>query len=82
MDVLMIVAIGGFAVLCGVVSMKIAAGKGRSPFVWGLTGLVLNLAGLLIVLVVPRAGERRAGLSVERRTGDAGKPYGAKAATT
>lgn len=79
MDVLMIIAIGGLAVLCCVVSAKIAAGKGRSRFVWGLAGLLLNLAGLLFIVVMPRAGRRRTRPSIECRTPDARKPYGAKA---
>lgn len=80
MDVMMIVAIVGFAVLCGAVSMKIAAGKGRNPIVWGAVGLVLNLPGLLIVLVVPRHNERRAAAQDRRPAGSGAEPRGAKAA--
>lgn len=81
MDVLMIIAIVGFAVLCGGVSTKIAAGKGRNPLAWGTAGLVLNLLGLLIVIVVPsRADDRFAVLRTARPATGAGKSGGAKAA--
>jgi len=80
MDVVLIVAIVGFAVLCGAVSMKIAAGKGRNPVVWGAIGLILNLPGLLIVVVVPSHDERRAVPQDRRHAGGGADPRGAKAA--
>lgn len=60
MDAVMIVAVVGFAALCGAVSFKIAAGKGRNPLLWGLVGLVFNLLGMLVVVVVPRTHTARA----------------------
>lgn len=62
MDALLIIAICLLAVLCCGVSVKIAIGKRRSPVLWGLVGLLLNLLGLLIVVFVPghRAEPHRA----------------------
>ncbi|GEM_PF-2887874 len=80
MDIVLIVAIVGFAVLCGAVSMKIAAGKGRNPIVWGAVGLVVNLPGLLIVVVVPRHDQRRAVVQDRRPAGSSADSRGAKAA--
>ena len=77
MDVMLIIAIIGLAAICCGVSVKIAAGKGRSPLLWGLVGLVLNLLGLLVVVVVP--GHK----TVPAPACDAGSPaapHGPKAA--
>ena len=54
MDVMLVIAIVGLALTCCGVSVKIAAGKGRAPILWGLVGLLLNLLGLLVVVVLPR----------------------------
>jgi hypothetical protein len=56
----MIVAICGFAVLCGAVNMKIAAGKQRDPLLWALVGLLFNVVGLLVAIVMPRHQEKPA----------------------
>lgn len=75
MDAVMIVAVVGFAVLCGAVSLKIAAGKGRSPVLWGLVGLVFNLPGLLVAVVVPKARvEECVSAAVRPAPSGAGKP--------
>lgn len=58
MDVMMVLAICGFAVICGGVGMRIAAGKQRSPLLWALVGLVFNVVGLLVLVVMPQHRER------------------------
>jgi hypothetical protein len=73
----MIVAICGFAVLCGAVNIKIAAGKQRDPLLWALVGLVFNVVGLLVAIVVPRHREKPA---PEMRTERSAAGRGAKAA--
>jgi len=54
MDGMMVVAICGCAVVCAGVSMKIAAGRGRNPLLWGAVGLVFNLPGLAVTLFLPK----------------------------
>ena len=60
MDVMMIIAVAGFALLCCAVSIRIAAGKQRSPLLWGLVELLFNLVGLLVIVMLPRHGARPA----------------------
>jgi hypothetical protein len=53
MDVAMILAICGLAVVCAGVTVKIALGKGRNPVIWGVFGLLLSLVSLVVVTVLP-----------------------------
>jgi hypothetical protein len=53
MDTSMVIAICGFAVVSGAVSMKIAAGKDRNPSLWAIVGLVFNIPGLLAAVFMP-----------------------------
>jgi hypothetical protein len=86
MDTSMVIAICGFAVVCGAVSMKIAAGKDRNPSLWAIVGLVFNIPGLLAAVFVPphvetSAAEGQAAKSgAEDRAGKAQSSHGAEAA--
>ena len=53
MDVAMILAVSGLALVCAGVAVKIALGKGRNPVLWGVCGLLLSLVSLVIVTVLP-----------------------------
>jgi len=77
MDVMLVIAIVGLALICCGVSVKIAAGKGRAPVLWGLVGLFLNLLGLLVVVVLPRHRTAPAPVST---TGSEAPPHGARTA--
>jgi len=55
MGVMMVVAVTGFALLSAVVSVMIAAGKRRRPWLWGPVGLLFNLPGMLLVTLLPAA---------------------------
>lgn len=86
MDTTMVIAICGFAVVCGAVSMKIAVGKDRNPSLWAIVGLVFNIPGLLVAVFVPphverSAGEERAAKSAAgARAEKSSSSHGAKAA--
>jgi hypothetical protein len=73
----MIVAICGFAIICGAVSMKIAAGKQRNPSLWAIVGLTFNIPGLLVVALVPAHVEKP---RVEAPAKEPSRARGAKAA--
>ena len=77
MDVMLIIGIVGLAAICCGVSVKIAVGKGRSPLVWGLVGLLLNLLGLLVVVVVP---SHRTAPAPACEAGSSAAPHGPRAA--
>ncbi len=42
------------AILCGIVSAIIANSKGRNPIVWFFAGLLLSIAGLIIIAVLSK----------------------------
>lgn len=50
---MMIVAVGGFALLSGAVSWKMAAGKSRRVWLWTTVGMLFNVPGMLVVAALP-----------------------------
>jgi len=53
MDAMMIVAVGGFALLSGAASWKMAAGKSRRVWLWATVGMLFNVPGMLVVAALP-----------------------------
>ncbi|MDH4267482.1 MAG: zinc ribbon domain-containing protein [Deltaproteobacteria bacterium] len=45
-------------IIMGIVCAIIANGKGRNPTGWFFVGLLLNLIGLIMIAVLPRAGKK------------------------
>ena len=50
---MMIVAVGGFALLSEAASWKMAAGKSRRVWLWATVGMLFNVPGMLVVAALP-----------------------------
>ena len=42
------------AILCGIISAILANSKGRNPIAWFFAGLLLSIAGLIIIAVLSK----------------------------
>jgi hypothetical protein len=53
MDAMMIVAVGGFALLSEAASWRMAAGKSRRVWLWTTVGMLFNVPGMIVVAALP-----------------------------